>query len=263
MNYKTAEISIAESSGKPKLRAATSFLVFLFFLVGQFSAAFTVTVVRIVAYTKNAGDHANREAIGQLVANSTDQLLLFSVLGGFVGLAFGIYVLDISVKEDSHFGPAWKLGSISTVFKSIFLGVAISILYIIIAAVIGLEQPSSLGPLAKMATQTGSAQLTFIVMALFLAPLIEEPLFRGVLLGGLNRSFGLWWAVALSNLVFIAIHYSEASHYWPAFIGLIFLSIATTTQRLRTSSIGPAIAVHFGYNLFLVIITLFQGANST
>jgi membrane protease YdiL (CAAX protease family) len=94
---------------------------------------------------------------------------------------------------------------------------------------------------------------------LVLAPPIEEFVFRGVLLGGLSNKLGIRTAGIIVTLVFVLVHASETLGYWPAWVGVALLASAALLVRLRTRSLMPAIGVHAGYNLCLVI-TVYAGA---
>ena len=60
----------------------------------------------------------------------------------------------------------------------------------------------------------------------------------------------------MTTLCFVAMHYTEFVHYWPAALGLLALSVVTLVLRIRTGSIAAPVAVHFGYNLVLVCVVV-------
>lgn len=92
----------------------------------------------------------------------------------------------------------------------------------------------------------------------YIAPIYEELLFRGFILGHLLRRLSPWKAVALSSLLFGLWHLKNL-----AFIGApeVLLQVAVTglvvgsvlaviTFKMR--SIWPALMVHFLWNLVAV-----------
>jgi membrane protease YdiL (CAAX protease family) len=107
-----------------------------------------------------------------------------------------------------------------------------------------------------MASTPGVSQLVWIMLALVLAPPIEELLFRGVLYGGYRKSFGASTAAVLTTGIFVVLHLTETIHFPPATISVTGLAVAALWFRLRTAAIGPAVTVHFGYNLVAVIALL-------
>jgi membrane protease YdiL (CAAX protease family) len=66
--------------------------------------------------------------------------------------------------------------------------------------------------------------------------------------GGFRKSFGSNWAIILSTLIFLAVHLPLSIRYPNVTICLTALSLAALCARLKSQAIGPAIAVHVGYN---------------
>lgn len=85
--------------------------------------------------------------------------------------------------------------------------------------------------------------LTLLVVAL-LAPIFEEIIFRGVVLGGLSRYISFGWANILQALLFAAIHDDL-----PRFPYYFTLGLLAGALVKRTQSLGPAIALHVLNNL--------------
>ena len=75
------------------------------------------------------------------------------------------------------------------------------------------------------------------------APLLEEPLFRGVVFGGLSKILPVWAAMALSGFLFAFVHVNAAT-----FIPLWFLGIAFAWLYARTGTLLAPMAVHFTFN---------------
>lgn len=256
-DIKCKETSLCKSPPKPRLRAATSLTIFMLFLVGQFLATVAVIIFEGVKYVLGGGNIEDQAAFTELLSAVTPQLAFTCIIGGGLGLVAGAFIVKKSLRDNSAFGAAWSKGKPKTILVSIFLGACAASAYFLLPLLVAAPpHGEKVGPLTRMAGQPGLGQFTWIIIALFMTPFIEELLFRGVLLGGLNRSFGLWWGVILSNLLFIAAHFSEAIYYWPAFIGIGLLAALATRQRLVSQAIGPAIAVHFGYNLMIVAVVL-------
>lgn len=92
------------------------------------------------------------------------------------------------------------------------------------------------------------------IAAVTIIPFVEEFMFRGVLLAGFAKSWGKKWALVLSNFLFILIHIEIIINSWPSIITYLILTIFFTISRIRTGSLGPAIAAHFFYNLFTLIV---------
>ena len=84
------------------------------------------------------------------------------------------------------------------------------------------------------------------------APLLEEPLFRGVTFGGLAKIMPVWLAMLLSGFLFAFVHVNAAT-----FIPLWFLGIAFAWLYVRTRALLVPMAVHFTFNAVNLILCLF------
>jgi hypothetical protein len=104
-----------------------------------------------------------------------------------------------------------------------------------------------------MSMTKGLPQILWIIMALFLAPPLEELLFRGVLYGGYRKSLGATGAAWLTTSIFAFLHIGEVIHFLPALLAIVTMALLALRMRLRYSAIGPAIAVHFGYNAMVAL----------
>jgi membrane protease YdiL (CAAX protease family) len=97
-------------------------------------------------------------------------------------------------------------------------------------------------------------QVAFVLGVAALTPIVEELLFRGVLLRALLRRTTPAWSVLISALTFALVHFlgdAGTGYYVPAFLALGLVSgwAAVVTRRL-----GPSIALHAGFNLISAII---------
>lgn len=79
------------------------------------------------------------------------------------------------------------------------------------------------------------------------APIVEELFFRGLLLRSAERKWGKFWAVAVSSLVFGAVHLQPLQ-----FPALVAVGVVFALLTLRTGRLGPAIFAHVGFNAVAV-----------
>jgi ABC-2 type transport system permease protein len=86
----------------------------------------------------------------------------------------------------------------------------------------------------------------FAVLAIFVAPIFEEFIFRGVLFGGFRRSFGALPAAVSSALVFAIVHPAIASA--PVFL----LGFVAALVYERARSLVAPMAAHMTYNAIVV-----------
>ncbi len=103
-------------------------------------------------------------------------------------------------------------------------------------------------------------RLALALMAVTLAPLVEELLFRGVLLSSLIPRCGVALAALLSAAAFAAIHLPGLGWQWYALPELLLLGVALAWLRLRCRSLWPAVLAH-GANNALALTVLFTALN--
>ncbi len=245
------------SRPKPALRATTSLLVFLLYIAGQLFGDLIFTILDIANAVFENGDLEEKLSQEMLRSPISPQSALAITLGSAFGLAIGVYFVRYSLKNNAPFGAACRIGDPKGLLASFRLGAGISFAYLLLSLFIfPPPKGSEINPLIEMGMQPGFGQFVWIALALVLAPPIEELLFRGILLGGFNRSFGLRWATALSTILFVSLHIPEGFYYWPSLIPIAVMSLVATAQRIRWQATGAAVAVHFGYNSVIVASVL-------
>jgi membrane protease YdiL (CAAX protease family) len=109
-------------------------------------------------------------------------------------------------------------------------------------------------PLHRLIAAPGMSRWLGILVVVVLGPVTEEMLFRGILFGGFQKSFGRIAAIILTTVLFIAIHLPGLTYYAPTILAIGALAGAALWLRLRFGAIGPAIAVHASYNLMVVLV---------
>jgi len=97
------------------------------------------------------------------------------------------------------------------------------------------------------------------LLALSIVPPVEEFVFRGVLFGGLWRSWGLPAASCLTTILFALFHVTSSHPYFPAMVMVTCVGAAQLWARVASRSLAPSIAMHAAYNLGLVV-TVYLGA---
>ena len=100
-----------------------------------------------------------------------------------------------------------------------------------------------------------------IPMVLILAPIGEELLFRGLLLGCLMRCISRWWSIMLSSTIFALTHLPAFSAYSESpltmfliFAGAFILGVIAGYFKTSLNSLIPAIITHSIFN-FSGIVT--------
>ncbi len=104
-----------------------------------------------------------------------------------------------------------------------------------------METPPVTDFTASPGTWTG-----LIVLAVVIAPLSEEFIFRGLLYQGLRRANGVGWSILWSSLLFAVVHPPVGA---PA---VFVLAAVNAWVMERTGRITPCILIHAGYNAFII-----------
>jgi len=86
-----------------------------------------------------------------------------------------------------------------------------------------------------------------------IAPIIEEILFRGIIMHGLMRNYKPWHAVLLSGILFSVFHLNPWQMTYTFFLGLLLGWV-----MIRTRSLPFAIVVHALNNLIVLLSITFQ-----
>ncbi len=118
-----------------------------------------------------------------------------------------------------------------------------------------LEQVTEKNPFLNLPTGTLGIVLNYLWMVL-VAPVFEEVLFRGGLLGTLKKH-GNWFAVIVSALLFGLAHVNISQMLYATALG-IMLGI----MYVRAGSVVPCIITHICINFFGITIATFYGAEN-
>ena len=86
-------------------------------------------------------------------------------------------------------------------------------------------------------------------MAVVVAPVAEEVVFRGYLYGVLRRYGGRIPAILVSSLLFAAIHV-----HLPSLLGLGVLAVILCLLYERTGSLWSTIAMHAAFNASTLVM---------
>ena len=98
---------------------------------------------------------------------------------------------------------------------------------------------------ALVASLSGPAGLALLIATVIVAPMVEELLYRGYLLGTLAERGWRAGAVVISALLFVTLHFEPAN-----LIASLCLGFGTGLCALRTRSVMPGLIVHVASNAF-------------
>jgi membrane protease YdiL (CAAX protease family) len=227
-------------------------------LVQMALAFLLVSVVGRLGGTDSAvgGAKVDRHAIAFQTVN--ELLLPLSLLT----LLPGLYVTYRIVKPCFP-GPllagaleslGWKSCSARALWISALAGFLTPLVSaIIIALFFSTEGHKNTGPLMHLATGSRWGMLQVGILAMFIAPPIEEFLFRGVLYTGLAKSWGKAAGAVATTALFVLAHVGEAKGFLPGLTGVAVVAAGAVYARERTGSLSAPVALHTAYNWTLFV----------
>jgi membrane protease YdiL (CAAX protease family) len=186
-------------------------------------------------------------------------LLIGSALAGLTVAGVVVFRLARRSLPGASLGESlrpigWAAAPLGPCAAGVAIGGSLSVIYLV-----GLvarfppypEQP--LGPFVDAAMTAGLPRLLWGILAVCVAPAVEEFVFRGVLYGGFSRSWGPVSAGVLVTVLFVATHTLYALTYWPAVIAITSVGVGALLMRVWTASLLPAVLLHATYNSLLVV----------
>jgi membrane protease YdiL (CAAX protease family) len=148
----------------------------------------------------------------------------------------------------------WAGAPLGPCAAAVALGGSLAVLYLVgLVAHCPVQSEHSLGPFGEAALTAGLARHLWGLLAVGVAPAVEEFVFRGVLYAGFSRSWGPVSAGVLVTVLFTATHALSALTYWPAVIAITSVGVGALVLRVRTASLLPAVLLHATYNSLLVV----------
>lgn len=110
-------------------------------------------------------------------------------------------------------------------------------------------------PIQEVLKNRSSAML-LMAMAVFVAPLVEETVFRGYLYPLFAKSFGMVPAVLLTGLLFGLMHGTQLGWSWGIVGLLILVGVIFTFARAYTGTVVASYLLHLGYNSMIAVATI-------
>jgi len=154
-------------------------------------------------------------------------------------------------------------GSVQNFVIAAIFGLTLAGLYIWLAIkFVSAGHTPPMGLFGRAAMAGGFPRVLLAILAVLIAPPVEEFLFRGAMFAGFKRSWGQSTAILLVTVAFVLLHAPEARAFWPALIGIAITAMALAAIRIRSGSLGPPIILHACYNLGLVLAVFIPSGHS-
>ena len=110
-------------------------------------------------------------------------------------------------------------------------------------------------PIQEVLKNRNSAML-LMAMAVLIAPLVEETVFRGYLYPLFAKSFGIVPGILLTGILFGLMHGSQLGWTWGIVGLLILVGIIFTFARAHTGTVLASFLLHLGYNSMIAFATI-------
>jgi membrane protease YdiL (CAAX protease family) len=230
----------AQGAFRVPFSVGDGFVTLIAFVVGQLAAGLVFGLLLI--------------ATGGDVADAP--LALIGLGGQILGFALALGYLRARGRL------TWRLlGPVRPSWLMVALGLGVGVVGTIgayalnatLVTLVGAEDPVEQDLLNEVLAG-GSGTVLALLVAVVMAPLVEETLFRGVLFQALRRRLGLWPGALLSALVFTVIHVEIVFSQPVALAGLFSLGVFLAWAFHRTGSLLVPILGHAVFNGVSVLL---------
>jgi membrane protease YdiL (CAAX protease family) len=275
IEVRSTEIAPPPATFLPEdLQISWSWLHLLFFGLFAFGSILLIQVGLIVYFS--AGRHLSQKEIEQLFQNRPDVAIGSNVL--WFLLIFLFLYITIAVLQSRPFWPTlgWKkLGTThseapSSPWPYIGGGAALAVCVALLSSKI--KTPEHLPIQEFFKNRTGA--LLLMGMAVFVAPLVEETVFRGYLYplfastgARIAKVYGAPPAhavragtgigIVVTGILFGFLHGAQLGWTWALVAVLSTVGVVFTWARARVGSVYASYFLHLGYNSFIAVSAIF------
>lgn len=143
--------------------------------------------------------------------------------------------------------PGWQRG----ILEPAVIWLAFMVVMVMVIAIFGGNLPGVTGDRVSLALlpQNWLATTVLIITAAFVAPFVEEILFRGMLLPAFLQWMHPYIAIVISSLFFAFVHGQDG-----VVLMIFLLGLLSSILAWRSNSIWPAIVLHLLNNTITIII---------
>ncbi len=228
-------------------------IIFLFFGF----ASLLVVQLGFVFYV-SANRHLSAKEVEQ-VFTSNPQLLIGTNLLWYALLFLFLYV-TLAVLRDAPFWRSlgWrKLNPNPTTGKGagwMYFLAGCGLAIFVAAASYNMKNTEHLPIQEIFKNRTGA--LLLMSMAVLVAPLVEETVFRGYLYPLFAKSLGVFPGILITGALFGLMHGSQLGWTWGLVILLTFVGMIFTFARARTGTVFASFLMHLGYNSMIAVSSI-------
>jgi hypothetical protein len=193
----------------------------------------------------------------------TEAGLVVALLGLQVGFALGVVaVLRLRRATAADIGFEVRPVDGRFLFLGALLQVVLALVFLPLANLIDTDGTPQMLTEQLLSIEQGWVKVVLVLTTGLLVPVIEEVIFRGMVLRSLLARTGRRAAVVASAVLFAAFHLLDVDWSSPAAVGLTVAQLLVVGLVLgfvtaRSGRLGPAIFLHAGFNLLVVSVLLF------
>jgi membrane protease YdiL (CAAX protease family) len=136
----------------------------------------------------------------------------------------------------------------------LYLGAGCFLSVLVAAATARMHAPENV-PIEELFRYKNTAML-FMAMAVLVAPLVEETVFRGYLYPLFAKTFGVAASIVVTGVLFGLVHGAQLGWTFSLVMVLVVVGIVFTFVRARTGSVYASYLLHLGYNSTIAVFTI-------
>lgn len=193
----------------------------------------------IIYFAERQADYANfvENARAAVAANS-----MYILLSAMVIFAIIVFLIFRIRKENLLKRIQWNSVSIP-IYGLVAIAAIVNIFTINLLTYVVLPQSWLEGAEGYSDSAASGGILLTLVIVVLLGPVVEEVIYRGLMMTSLQKSVPVWFAVAFTAIVFSAIHYSGGigQLIGTAWNGVFFCLLFLWTKSIRTSILAHII----------------------
>jgi membrane protease YdiL (CAAX protease family) len=227
----------------------------LFIVYGLISLVLVQTAL-MIHYAPR--ERVSRQQLEQILL-SKPQFAIGSMLIWYGLLFFFLYITLAVLRGHAFWSclgwrkiPPKKTGKPRHAMLFFFAGCGLSLLVALLTS--RMKPPENI-PIEELFKVRQTA-LLFMAMAVFVAPLVEETLFRGYLYPLFARTFGMTPGIVITGVLFGMMHGAQLGWTWSLVTVLVIVGIIFTAVRARTGSVFASYLMHLGYNSLIALAAI-------
>ncbi len=191
------------------------------------------------------------------------------LLGWVVGNVIALALVWINRRSSEASRQALKLDKLGLpVLYLVLIGVAFGLTVDMLVAAGG-QQFSPIPPLIGVSAEGAGAWLLGILLVVIVRPIVDEIVFRGVLLPKLRYAMGPWRGLIISALIYGGMSFliyglsnslADPARQWYGLILPFVLGFGLSLVRVYTDSTRASIVAHMGAGMIFVLTALVLGS---